>query len=81
MFRAQRKAYGVVSIMIVLFTSRSRGIISRLTIFMPCQTSKLSAKTPVRVLSRSTRRTVHSGSVSRTDLRSRDANVKYGGSK
>lgn len=36
---------------------------------------------PARALSRSTRRMVHSGSVNRTDLRSSDANARYGGNK
>ena len=48
----------------------SKGIRDGRTIFKPCQTDKLSAKTPVRELSLSTRLITHSGIVNRTDLRS-----------
>ena len=50
-----------------------------LTIFIPCQSARLSAYTPARALSRSTRRIVLSGIVNRDDLRSCEAKVRYGG--
>ena len=57
---------------------RSEGRVAR-TNLAPCQVARLSAYTPARAFRRSTRRTVDSGSVKRTDLRSCEANARYGG--
>lgn len=51
----------------------------RLTIFIPCHNPKLSAYMPARAFSRSTRRIVDSGIVNRTDFRSTEEKVRYGG--
>lgn len=79
MFRRRKERCELKDLKIGCQTEYEGNRVKDLTTRMPCHVARLSAKTPARLFSRSTRLMVYSGSVNLAERLSREMKHKNGG--